>query len=72
MFGFVLYDAEQDRYLVARDHLGLIPLYMGRDEQGNLFVASEMKALISCCKTIEEFPPGAFPRFQGRNANAVL
>ena len=60
MFAFVLFDAEQDRYLVARDHIGIIPLYMGRDEQGNRYFSSEMKALISCCKTIEEFPPGHF------------
>lgn len=58
MFAFCLYDAEQNTYLVARDHIGIIPLYMGHDEHGNFYVASEMKALMPICKTVEEFPPG--------------
>jgi asparagine synthase (glutamine-hydrolysing) len=58
IFAFVLYDAERDRYLIGRDHLGIVPLYTGRDEHGRLYVASEMKALVPACRTIEEFPPG--------------
>ncbi len=58
IFAFVLYDAERDRYLVARDPIGVIPLYTGRDRHGNLFVASEMKALTPVCTTVAEFPPG--------------
>ena len=58
MFAFVLYDEEQDAYLIARDHMGIIPLYTGYDEHGNFYVASEMKALAPVCKTISEFPPG--------------
>ncbi len=58
IFAFVLYDPEHDRYLVARDPIGVIPLYTGRDRHGNLFVASEMKALTPVCTTVEEFPPG--------------
>jgi asparagine synthase (glutamine-hydrolysing) len=58
IFAFVLYDVAADRYLVARDPIGVIPLYMGRDEHGNLYVASEMKALVGVCRTVEEFPPG--------------
>jgi asparagine synthase (glutamine-hydrolysing) len=60
IFAFVLYDADQDRYLIARDHMGIIPLYMGRDEEGHLHVASEMKALIPVCRTVEEFPAGYY------------
>jgi asparagine synthase (glutamine-hydrolysing) len=60
IFAFVLYDEERDRYLVARDPIGVCPLYTGRDEHGNFFVASEMKALIDVCKTIEDFPPGHY------------
>jgi len=60
MFAFVLYDAEQDRYLVGRDHMGIIPLYWGRDENGCLYFSSEMKSLIECCNTIQEFPPGHY------------
>ncbi len=58
IFAFVLFDEERDRYVIARDHMGIIPLYTGRDANGNLFVASEMKALQSICKTVEIFPPG--------------
>ena len=58
IFAFALYDQQNDRYLVARDHMGIIPLYTGRDPQGNFYVASELKALEGVCKTIEVFPPG--------------
>ncbi|MBS0968391.1 asparagine synthase B [Chimaeribacter arupi] len=60
MFAFILYDTEKEAYLVGRDHLGIIPLYMGHDEHGNLFVASEMKSLVPVCKTIQEFPAGSY------------
>jgi len=58
MFSFILYDESQNRYLIARDHIGIIPLYYGYDEYGNFYVASEMKALTPVCKQIKEFPPG--------------
>ena len=58
IFAFVLYDAERNRYIIARDHMGIIPLYTGHDEEGNLHVASEMKALVPVCRTVAEFPPG--------------
>ena len=60
MFAFALYDSEKDAYLIARDHIGIIPLYMGHDEHGNFYVASEMKALVPVCRTIKEFPAGSF------------
>ncbi|WBA09460.1 asparagine synthase B [Salinivibrio kushneri] len=60
IFAFILYDEEQDAYLIGRDHIGIIPLYHGHDEHGNYYVASEMKALTPICKTISEFPPGHF------------
>ena len=46
IFAFVLYDNNTQSYLIARDHIGIVPLYTGHDEHGNLYVASEMKALI--------------------------
>ena len=58
MFAFVLYNQEDNSYIVARDHMGIIPLYQGYDEHGNYYVASEMKALMPICKTVSEFPPG--------------
>lgn len=60
IFAFILYDEEQDAYLIGRDHIGIIPLYHGHDEHGNYYVASEMKALTPVCKSISEFPPGHF------------
>jgi asparagine synthase (glutamine-hydrolysing) len=58
IFAFVLYDADRQRYVIGRDHVGIVPLYTGRDEHGHLYVASEMKALVSVCRSISEFPPG--------------
>ncbi|WP_394228995.1 asparagine synthase B [Shewanella colwelliana] len=60
IFAFVLYDKTKDTYLVGRDHMGIIPLYTGRDAEGNFYVASEMKALMPVCKTVEEFKPGQY------------
>lgn len=58
MFAFILYNETDNSYLIARDHMGIIPLYTGYDSEGNFYVASEMKALMPLCKTVTEFPPG--------------
>ncbi|NBB92541.1 MAG: asparagine synthase B [Gammaproteobacteria bacterium] len=58
IFAFVLYDEAADRYLVARDPFGVMPLYHGRDEDGMLWIASEMKAIEPWCRQVEIFPPG--------------
>lgn len=60
IFAFGLYDEEEDAYLIARDHMGIIPLYQGWDEFGNYYIASELKALEGYCKKIAEFPPGHY------------
>jgi len=60
IFAFVLYDNKDRSYLIARDHIGIVPLYYGYDEMGNFYVASEMKALIKKCVKIKEFPPGHY------------
>ncbi|USE69387.1 asparagine synthase B [Pseudoalteromonas maricaloris] len=60
IFAFCLYDETEDAFLIGRDHIGIIPLYTGRDQSGNLYVASEMKALTPICTQIEEFPPGHY------------
>ena len=60
IFGFAIYDVEQDAYLIARDHMGIIPLYIGWDKNGTFYVASELKALESICSKIELFPPGHY------------
>ncbi len=60
IFAFALYDREKDCYLIARDHIGIIPLYMGWDVDGVLYIASELKSLEGYCKIIEEFLPGHY------------
>ena len=60
IFGFALYDVANDSYLIARDHMGIIPLYMGWDQDGTFYVASELKALEGVCSKIELFPPGHY------------
>lgn len=60
MFAFVLYDEAKDRFLVARDHMGIIPLYIGWGKDGSVWIASELKALATECARFEEFPPGCY------------
>ncbi len=60
IFAFALYDSERDVYLIARDEIGVIPLYQGWDKAGRYYVASELKALEGECQTIEEFPNGCY------------
>ena len=60
IFAFCLYDKEKDIFMVGRDHMGIIPLYMGWDDNGAFFVASELKALEPYCSRIELFPPGHY------------
>jgi asparagine synthase (glutamine-hydrolysing) len=60
IFGFALYDSKKDIFLVARDHMGIIPLYRGWDQNGTIYIASELKALESYCNKIEVFPPGHY------------
>ena len=60
IFGFAIYDVEKDEYFIARDHMGIIPLYMGWDQHGTFYVASELKALEGVCTKIELFPPGHY------------
>ncbi|WP_266172082.1 asparagine synthase B [Dyella subtropica] len=58
IFAFALWDSEAQRYLIARDPLGVCPLYWGHDGEGRLCVASEMKALAGVCADVDTFPPG--------------
>ena len=69
IFAFALYDSENDVYLVARDEIGVIPLYQGWDKAGRFFVASVLKALEGECQTIEEFPNGHY--FYSKDAKPV-
>ena len=60
IFAFVLYDEERDAFLIARDPIGVIPLYIGYDSDGSVYVASELKALEGQCERYEPFPPGHY------------
>jgi asparagine synthase (glutamine-hydrolysing) len=69
IFAFVLYDPKTGEYLIARDPIGVVPLYWGRDKDGNLYVASEMKAILDVCLKVEQFPPGHY--YHSREKNPV-
>ncbi len=60
IFAFVLWDPKRGTYLIARDPIGVVPLYVGWDQDEHLYVASELKALAGVCERIREFPPGHF------------
>ncbi|MEW6743779.1 MAG: asparagine synthase B [Planctomycetota bacterium] len=60
IFAFALHDKRTGDFLIARDPIGVCPLYWGRDGDGNLFVASELKALADVCPSFEDFPPGHY------------
>ncbi len=60
IFAFALWDAGSKRYLIARDPIGVCPLYWGHDHDGRLCVASEMKALADVCADVAQFPPGHY------------
>ena len=60
IFAFVLYDEERDAFLIARDPVGVIPLYIGYDSDGTVYVASELKALEGQCERYEPFLPGHY------------
>lgn len=61
IFAFVLYDEEKDTFLIARDPIGVIPLYIGYDNDGTVYVASELKALEGQCQRYEPFLLRALP-----------
>lgn len=60
IFAFALYDEEKDEFLIARDPIGVIPLYIGKDSDGKIYVASELKALEGQCEQYEPFLPGHY------------
>ena len=60
IFAFALYDQETDEFLIARDPIGVIPLYIGCDADGKVYVASELKALEGQCEHYEPFLPGHY------------
>ena len=66
IFSFAIFDENKNEFYIARDHMGIIPLYMGWDSFGTFYVASELKALEGVCSKIELFPPGHY--FQSKDS----
>ena len=60
IFAFCVYDSATKEFFIARDHIGIVPLYIGWDYAGIMYVASEMKALEPYCEKLQEFPPGHY------------
>ena len=69
IYAFALYDEEKDNFLIARDPIGVIPLYIGFDDDGKVYVASELKALEGFCDRYEPFLPGYY--YQGSEGRMV-
>ena len=69
IFAFALYDEKNQQFLIARDHMGIIPLYMGWDKNHVLYIASELKALEGICEKIQLFPPGHY--LSDKNQNPI-
>ena len=59
-FALVLYDHRRDKFIAARDPIGIRPLFYGKDENGDMLFASEAKNLVGLCKKIIPFPPGHY------------
>lgn len=72
MYAFVLYDKSKKRVMIARDPFGIIPLYIGEDLEGNIWVSSEMKCMVEFCESVKNFPPGHFVIGQPGNLNTQL
>jgi asparagine synthase (glutamine-hydrolysing) len=72
IFAFALYDEERDAFLIARDPIGVIPLYIGYDHDGKVYVASELKALEGFCEKYEPFLPGHYAYGSSKFKNSNL
>ncbi len=70
IFAFALYDEEKDAFLIARDPIGVIPLYIGYDSDGTIYVASELKALEGQCERYEPFLPGHYAYGNSKSLNS--
>lgn len=72
MFSFMLYDKSKDMFIVARDHIGITPLYIGWANDGSIYIASELKALVKECPNLRQFPPGHMYCSKGDHANEFV
>lgn len=72
MFSFILYDRIKDQYVIARDHMGITPLYIGWGDDGAVYVGSEMKSMYEHCNRLQQFPPGHIYSNMGENAGEFV
>ena len=72
MFSFILYDKSKDLFVIARDHIGITPLYIGWANDGSVYVGSEMKALVKACNNLRQFPPGHIYCNKGEKAREFV
>ena len=72
MFSFVLYDKSKDVFMVVRDHIGKTPLYIGWANDGSVYVASDLKAIVGYCNRFQNFPPGHIFVSKGEHANEFI
>jgi len=72
MFSFILHDKSKDQFLIVRDHIGITPLYIGWANDGSIYVASEMKALVDHCSKFQAFPPGHIYTNRGTAADTFV
>jgi asparagine synthase (glutamine-hydrolysing) len=72
MFSFILYDRKNDSFVIARDHVGITPLYIGWGNDGSIYVGSEMKSLHEYCTKFQQFPPGHLYCSKGPNAGEFV
>lgn len=59
-FACIIYDGEAREFIVARDPIGIRPLYYGYDKEGAVIFASEAKNLVGLTEKIMPFPPGHY------------
>ena len=72
IFSFAIYDSTDDKYFIARDHIGIIPLYIGWDSKGTFYVSSELKSLESNCEKIELFQDTICPAMKMGTKSGIL
>ncbi len=59
-YAVIMYDVEKDKYIAARDPIGIRPLYYGLTDDSSYVFASEPKNLMELTKKVFPFPPGHY------------
>lgn len=59
-FAIVIYDRKSQKFVAARDPIGIRPLFYGYSKNGNIMFASEAKVLVALTDKVMPFPPGHY------------